>query len=124
MITKQFSMAIVLSFTFVQFAHADRNDANKAINQAQTMIQAAERGGAQKHAAITLKSARDNLNNANVQLAEREWVDAEIAAKKAQRDAEVADAKSQALKAEMALADLQQAVDSLKNELNRKGEQL
>lgn len=101
-------------------AWADKDAATKAINQADVLIESAERSGGMEHAVYLMKSARDNLNQAQVDLEDREWTDAEIAAKKSQRDAEVAGAKSDAMKAEKAYSDLRKSVDLLRNELQRK----
>ncbi len=99
---------------------ADRKDSNKAINQAKVLIESAERNGASAHASFLLKSSRDHLAQALAQMDKRDWVDAEVSAKMAQRDAEVADAKSQSAKAEKSYNDLKAAVDLLKSELTRK----
>ena len=109
-----------LLFLVVSPVWADKDAANKAIDQAEVLIESAERAGGMKHAVYLMKSARDNLNQAEVDLEEREWTDAEIAAKKSQRDAEVAAAKADAMKAEKAYADLRKSVDLLRNELQRK----
>ena len=101
-------------------ALADRDAANKAINQAEVLIESAERSNGMQYAVYLMKSARDNLNQAKIDLDKRDWTKAEIAAKKSQRDAEVAAAKSDAMKAEKAYTDLRQAVDLLRNELQRK----
>ena len=103
---------------------ADRNATNKAINQAKVLIESAERNGASAHASYLLKSSRDNLAKAMVQVDKRDWVDAEVSAKMSQRDAEVAAAKSQAQKAEKSYNDLKAVVDLLKSELLRKRSQL
>lgn len=110
---------LIISFT----ASADRSVAKTVYNQAKVLIEAAQRNEAQKYAAFELKAARDNLNTAKVKLEEKEWVEAEIAAKKSQRDAEVAGAKAMAVKSERALKDIQTVVESLKQELNRAGGQ-
>jgi len=86
------------------------------------MVTSAERSGADALATTERKMARDVLNTAQASLDKRRWDDAEDAAKKAQRDAEVADAKTQALKAEAALNELQAVVNTLKSELKRMGE--
>ena len=101
-------------------ALADRDAANKAINQAEVLIESAERSNGMQYAVYLMKSARDNLNQAKIDLDKRDWTKAEIAAKKSQHDAEVAAAKSDAMKAEKAYTDLRQAVDLLRNELQRK----
>lgn len=115
MLPVAFAMAAITSP-----ALADRDASNKAINQAKVLIESAERNGASKHASFLLKSSRDNLAKAMAQLDDRDWVDAEVSAKMSQRDAEVADAKSQATKAEKSYMDLKASVDLLKSELNRK----
>jgi len=100
---------------------ADRSGANVAIAEARASIRAAERGGAGRRASITLKAARDNLSKAQVDADNRRWDDAERAATRALRDAELADAKARALRAQETLAELQAAVDTLERELNRMG---
>ena len=70
-----------------------KDDAKRALYEVNVLIQSAERSDAQVHAAYELKSARENVNQAQVELNDNNWSQAEIAAKKAQRDAEVADAK-------------------------------
>lgn len=103
-------------------AWANKASATSEIAEARAMVRSAERSGADSMATTDLKMARNLLNSAQVSLDSRKWDDAEYAAKKSQRDAELADAKTQALKAEAALAELQTVVDSLKRELKRMGE--
>ena len=102
---------------------ADKNSATSAVAQAQTLIRSAERSGAETMASADLKTARDLLNSAQAHLGNRDWEEAEFAAWRSQRDAEVAAARSQALKAEQAQAELQSVVDTLRRELNLDGEQ-
>ncbi|MGA9575633.1 MAG: DUF4398 domain-containing protein [Lysobacterales bacterium] len=117
------------AITFALIAVAPAVWANKAsatsqVSEARAMVRSAERSGADSLATIELKRARDLLNSAQISLDARKWDDAEYAAKKSQRDAEVADAKAQALKAEAAQAELQIVVDTLRSELKRMGENL
>jgi hypothetical protein len=118
----------LLALLFVVFfsspVWANKNDSMKAINQAEVLIESAERNGASMHAALLLKSSRDLLAKANAQIESRDWVDAEVSAKMAQRDAEVAGAKSLAMKAEKSYNDMRSAIDLLKSELARKRSQL
>ena len=119
----QFKTVLPVAFAMIIITSpvwADRDASNKAINQAKVLIESAERNGASMNASFLLKAARDNLAKAMMQLDKRDWVDAEVSAKMSQRDAEVADAKSQAAKAEKSYKDLKAAVDLLKSELNRK----
>ena len=125
MTAKKIFMPLVLAMSVVGTpAFADKNASMKAINQALVLIESAERNGASMNAADYLKSSRDHLSKAKILLNSRDWVDAEISAKMAQRDAEVADAKSQSIKAEKSYNDLKAAVDILKAELTRKRGQL
>ena len=114
-------VTLVLLLAFAPAVLADKSDATNAITEARAMVRSAERSGADSMAAVELKTARDLLNSAQSSLDDRDWLDAEYAASKSQRDAEVADSKTQALKAEQALAELQSVVDTLKNELKRQG---
>ena len=102
-------------------AFADRSAATVAIAEARASIRAAERGDASRYAAIELKSARDNLSKSQVDADNRRWDEAEYAARRALRDAELADAKTRASRAEASLAELQAAVGTLKEELGRMG---
>jgi len=117
--TKMYTMGILL-LLLASPVMADRNAANKAISQAEVLIESAERSNGMQYAVYLMKSARDNLNQAKIDLDNRDWTEAEIAAKKSQRDAEVAAAKADATKAEKAYTDLRQSVDLLRNELQRK----
>lgn len=101
---------------------ADKADATIEIAEARAMVRSAERSGADSLATVELKMARDLLNSAQSSMDARDWQDAEYAARKSQRDAEVAGAKTEALKAERSLAELQSVVDTLKSELQRQGE--
>ena len=111
---------ILLALLLPALSWANKSDSMKAINQAKVLIETAERNDASKYAPYLLKSSRDQLAKAQLRVEDREWVDAEIAAKMAQRDAEVADAKSRAMKAEKSYQDLKAVVDLLKNELQHK----
>ncbi|MCX7544901.1 DUF4398 domain-containing protein [Marinicella gelatinilytica] len=117
--TKIYTISILLLLLATPVM-ADRNSANKAISQAEVLIESAQRSDGMAHAAYLMKSARDNLNQAKVDLDKRNWTKTEIAAKKSQRDAEVAAAKADAMKAEKAYTDLRKSVDLLRNELQRK----
>lgn len=117
------SGAIVLALiASAPAAWANKASATSALGEARAMVRSAERSGADSMATTELKMARNLLNSAQVSLDARKWNDAEYAAKKSQRDAEVADAKTQALKAEAAQAELQMVVDTLRSELKRMGE--
>lgn len=115
-------VTLILLLAFAPAALADKASATNEVAEARAMVRSAERSGADSTATVELKMARDLLNSAQSNLDDRDWQDAEYAARKSQRDAEVADSKTEALKAEHALAELQSVVDTLKSELKRQGE--
>lgn len=115
------SVSFLVLVAFTPAALADKASATSAVAEARAMVRSAERSGADSMATVELKMARDLLNSAQSSLDDKDWLDAEYAARKSQRDAEVADLKTQALKAERAQAELQTVVDTLKNELKRQG---
>ncbi|MGB5486055.1 MAG: DUF4398 domain-containing protein [Lysobacterales bacterium] len=116
------SVTLLLLLAFAPAAQADKASATNAVAEARAMVRAAERSGADSMATVELKIARDLLNSAQSSMDAKDWQDAEYAARKSQRDAEVADSKTQALKAEYALVELQSVVDTLRSELIRQGE--
>lgn len=115
-------VTLLLLLAVVPAALADKSSATIAVADARAMVRSAENGGADSMATVELKTSRDLLNSAIFRLDSRDWDDAEYAAKKSRSDAEVANSKTQALKAEQALAQLQSVVDTLRSELKRQGE--
>ncbi len=115
-------VTLVLLMAFAPAAMANKSSATIAVAEARAMVRSAENSGADSMATVELKSSRDLLNSAIFKLDSRDWDDAEYAAKRSLSDAEVANSKTQALKAEQALAQLQSVVDTLRSELRRQGE--
>ena len=116
------SVTLLLLLAFAPAVLADKADATIEVAEARAMVRSAEKSGADSMATVELKMARNLLNSAQSSFDAKDWQDAEYAARKSQRDAELADAKTQALKAENALAELQLVVDTLRSELQRQGE--
>lgn len=114
-------LALILLVAVAPHALANKSSAIQAVAEARALIRAAQRSGADSFARTELKTAEDLFSNAQASMDKRKWNDAEIVAKKAQRDAELASTKTQALKAEQALAEMQRVVDALKGELKRQG---
>lgn len=119
--TLMLGVTLIVLLAFAPAALADKASATNEVAEARAMVRSAERSGADSMATVELKMARDLLNSAQSSLDDKDWQDAEYAARKSQRDAEVADSKTAALKAEHALAELQSVVDTLKSELKRQG---
>lgn len=116
------SVTLVLLMAIAPVAMANKSSATIAVAEARAMIRSAENSGADSMATVELRSARDLLNSAIFKLDSRDWDDAEYAAKRSLSDAEVANSKTQALKAEQALSQLQSVVDTLRSELKRQGD--
>lgn len=115
-------VTLVLLLAFAPAAMANKSSATIAVAEARAMVRSAENSGADSMATLELKTARDLLNSAIFKLDSRDWDEAENIAIRSLSDAEVANSKTQALKAEQALAQLQSVVDTLKSELSRQVE--
>lgn len=116
------TLALIATLAISPAAWADRTSAQAAIAEADALITAASRSGAQSVALTSMNAAREQLAAAKASANERDWRDAEEAAIRAQRDAEVAAAMTRANRAESALAELEETVETLRRELQRMGE--
>ena len=96
---------------------ADKNTATIALAEARAGIRAAERDGASELAPTELRSARDHFSEALVDADNRRWTDAEYAATRALRDAELAEAIARAARAEKSREELESVVKTLRQEL-------
>ncbi|GAB4189683.1 MAG: hypothetical protein Tsb002_16940 [Wenzhouxiangellaceae bacterium] len=124
MLAKLVKYSIVTALLLLSTAAmADRQSASSAVAEAGAFIQAAERAEAGRYAAVELKLARDHLSRARVELEDRSYNSAEDAAIRAKVEAELAAAKTRASKARMALTEMRQTVQTLREELNRQGGQ-
>lgn len=95
----------------------DRPDAELAI--AQSSIEQAQRAGANEHAAQPLSAARDKLAAAQAAVARDEMLVAERLAKEAALDAKLADAMTRTRKAELAVEELNETIEVLREEIAR-----
>lgn len=89
------------------------------LTQARTLIQQAERGGAQQHAAADLEQARGKLSRAEAASQEGDQESSLRLAKEAAADAELAHAKSSAAEARSAQQELEQGLETLRKETER-----
>jgi hypothetical protein len=105
-------------------AHAfDRNDADMALAQASTSVEAAERADAPQFATADIASAHDMLNIAQAAYDHRHWTDSVFNAENAKADADLAAARSRQMRAERATAQVERTVESLRDQLGIRGEQ-
>lgn len=95
----------------------DRPDAKLAI--AQSSIEQAQRAGANEHAAQPLSAAREKLSAAQAAVARDEMLVAERLAEEAALDAELAGAMTRTRKAELAVEELNDTIEVLREEIAR-----
>jgi hypothetical protein len=87
--------------------------------RARTVIEQADRAGAQRYAAADLQRAHDELSNADKANAEKKYNDARRYAESAEADADVAVARSSAGEAEHAAHEVTQSNETLRQEVDR-----
>jgi hypothetical protein len=85
-------------------------------SRAQTLIQTAEQQGAQEFAGAELERARGKLSQAEINADEGDGEHATRLAQQAAVDAELAAAKAAAAKARQAADELDQSIETLRNE--------
>ncbi|MFL6605293.1 MAG: DUF4398 domain-containing protein [Steroidobacteraceae bacterium] len=89
------------------------------MTRARTLIEQADRSGAQRYAAADLQRAHDELNNADKANAEKKYDDARRYAESAAADADVAVARAGAGEAQRAAQEVAQSNGTLRQESNR-----
>ena len=89
------------------------------VTRAQTLIEQADRAGAQRYAAADLQRAHDELNNADKANADKKYDEARRYAESAAADADVAQARAAAGEAQRAAKEVQQSNETLRQESDR-----
>lgn len=89
------------------------------ITRAQTLIEQAEKAGAQQYAAAQLESARNNLRLANAASRDGKQEEARAHANEAAADAELAQSRAASGNAEKAADEVQRSTDTLQRETER-----
>ena len=89
------------------------------MTRARTVIEQADRAGAQRYAAADLQRAHDELSNADKATAEKKYDDARRYAESAEADADVATARASAGEAQRAAHEVQQSNETLRQESAR-----
>lgn len=109
-------LALLLSVPMLASANR-KDDTEVALAEAKVALEAAERAGAPEQAPLEMKAARDQLDAARQQADEREWVDAQRSAQRAQHDALLAEARSRQQRAEALTAEIEAGIASLQAEI-------
>jgi hypothetical protein len=89
------------------------------MTRARTLIEQAEKGGAQRYAAVELESARDKLQQADAAARDGKQEVANERAAEAVADAELANARTQSGEARRAADELQRSTEALRQETER-----
>jgi hypothetical protein len=89
------------------------------MTRARTLVEQADRAGAQRYAAADLQKAHDELSNADKANAEKKYDEARRYAEAAAADADVASARSSAGEAQQAARELTKSNETLRQESDR-----
>jgi hypothetical protein len=84
-------------------------------------VDSAVKADGTQYAPLELKSAQDKLTAANTAMATKDYKKADRLAEQAQVDAQLADVKARAVKAQKAVQDSQEGLRVLHQELERNG---
>lgn len=99
----------------------NRDDAERELAAARTALDAAESADAARYAHPELVTARSMLDVAELELDRRDYDDAALDAEKARVDAELATARARQQRAELATAEIEAAVETLRQQLAATG---
>lgn len=89
------------------------------MTRARTLVEQADRSGAQRYAAADLQKAHDELSNADRANADKKYEEARRFAEAAAADADVASARSAAGEAQQAARELAKSNETLRQESDR-----
>jgi Domain of unknown function (DUF4398) len=89
------------------------------MTRAKTLIEQADRAGAQRYAAADLQRAHDELSNAERAMGEKKYNEARRYAESAEADADVASARASAGEAQRAAHEVMQGNETLRQEAGR-----
>ena len=87
---------------------------------AQSAVDKATSAGAYEYAPLELKMAQDKVEQAKTAMNAKDYVKAERLLEQAEIDAQLAEAKSSTTKSQKAVDSLQQGIDLLREEIQRK----
>ena len=108
----------LITLALAQPVHAiDRNDAERALVQAITALQNAERADADTHAPGEMHTARALLASAQGAFERRAWRDSAMSAEKAKLDGDLAAARARQRRASEATAQIELSVRDLRTRL-------
>lgn len=118
-LSKKYAISAGVLFSFLMAACASTPPPNSQITAAETAITHAEQAQVADYASPELVDARKNLAAAKAEIAEKNMTTAARLAQKAQLNAELATAKTAAVKAKEVNDELQKSTSVIKQELQR-----
>jgi len=117
------SILFALLVPAVALAGPGKRDAEVALAEARSGVEAAERAGAAEHAPNDLNAARDDFARATGAFDHHDWEDSLMASEKTRADGTLAEARSRQHRAETTTAEVERAVRTLRTELGVKGDE-
>ncbi len=114
-------LALAMLLTLPLPAIAGKQEAELALTASRSNVAAAERAEAARYATIEMKAARDMLARAQGSFDARDWSDAELEAERSKADARLAETRARQRIAERQLAELEQTIQTLREEIARQG---
>jgi Domain of unknown function (DUF4398) len=115
--TKRLFLALLLATSPLAAFASDRNDADLAITQASSAVDAAQRADAPQYAATDFGIAQQMLMSAHTAYDGRHWTDSIIDSENARVDANLAAARSRQARAEATTTELEQTVRTLREQM-------
>lgn len=113
---------LVLLLLWSGVAHAaERKDAELALAQASTAVQAARRDDAQTYASAEFATAQSMLSTSLEAFDARAWTRSLVYAERARVDGELASALGRQIRAEAAETELERSLDSLRAQISTGG---
>lgn len=95
---------------------------NEQLAVSKAAIEQAQRAQANEYAAVELRQAQDKLSQAQAAVQREDYTAAKRLAEQAEADARLAETKSHSTKARNAVAEINESIQALRRELERRGE--
>lgn len=115
-----FRYVFIIGLVAATGACASSNIPAPNTSQAESMIGQAEEAGAQEYAPLQLRNARKKIEQAKALVEREEYEEATRLTEEASIDAELATVTSRSQKAQEAVKQLRETIDTLRKEIERK----
>ncbi len=112
--------ASVLAVLFVTGCASRMGPPVAELSTAQSSLSQAESAGARTHAPLELLTARDKLSQAEAAMRSEDNERAKVLAEQAAVDARLAEAKARTARSQRAVTEVQESIETLRGELDRR----